>query len=190
MTPKRRSFSKNEINRLIAKAVAGGALELAPINEVVEIILSEAIDKAVSFNDLCNALSGTSRASVKMAVHLQVKQGVLRRVHGNIHLSESLALLVDAIDGNQHLRGVLVYGDVAAMRARHFRAAQSKIAWHEHFFAADCVDEVHGRFDAIEDDSGVITVLNVGTGITRRYKTRAVALDVAKKAAENWRKSD
>ncbi len=60
------------------------------------------------------------------------------------------------------------------------------IAWHEHVCAAECRDEIHGRFDAVEDETGKIFVLNMGTGAIRRCLTRDEALTVAKAAAEAW----
>lgn len=60
---------------------------------------------------------------------------------------------------------------------------------HEHFFSPLCRDEVHGRFDAIEDASGCY-VLDVGAQkVVRRCHTRAGAVRSAQAAAKRWRPS-
>ena len=63
--------------------------------------------------------------------------------------------------------------------------------WHEHIFSpyADIeADDGQGRFDAMEDDTGALFVLDVGLGrILTRCETRGEALKVARAAADVWR---
>lgn len=62
-----------------------------------------------------------------------------------------------------------------------------KFAWHRHIFSPRCRDEVHGRFDALDDDHG-IRVLNVGTRRTAAYaRTRDEAVEIAEALAAEWR---
>ena len=59
--------------------------------------------------------------------------------------------------------------------------------WHQHAFSPLCTDEVHGRFDAIEDTRG-IWVLNVGTmKIVASASSRKEAIEIAEALAAEWR---
>ena len=60
--------------------------------------------------------------------------------------------------------------------------------WHEHFFSPHCTDEVHGRFDAVEDEDGTIYVLDVGSWTRVQVcASEAEACAEAKRMAEEWR---
>ena len=59
--------------------------------------------------------------------------------------------------------------------------------WHHHVFSPRCKDEVHGRFDAM-DDAGGIYVLDVGRWRPVAYaRTRAEAVEIAEALAAEWR---
>lgn len=68
------------------------------------------------------------------------------------------------------------------------------VVWHEHIFSplTDLEgDGVEGRFDAIEETNGKISVLDVGSDmILCEYSTRREAIDAARVAAKLWRPSN
>ena len=62
-----------------------------------------------------------------------------------------------------------------------------KFAWHRHIFSPRCIDEIHGRFDVLDDDRGP-RVFNVGTRRIAAYaRTREEAIEIAEALAAEWR---
>lgn len=58
---------------------------------------------------------------------------------------------------------------------------------NDHVFAAQCVDEVHGRFDVLPDTKGTFRVLDVGRDkIVERHLTETRAYATAKELATAW----
>lgn len=72
----------------------------------------------------------------------------------------------------------------------HSQECESNIIWHHHVFAKRCTNEIHGRFDAIEDSDGKIYVLNVGTKkrAFNEFKSREEAIHYAELAAHIYDK--
>lgn len=71
------------------------------------------------------------------------------------------------------------------------RGTGGHAVWHEHIFSPfadpEAEDDSIGRFDAVEDDSGAVYVLDVGADtIVARCATREQALAVARLAAKAW----
>jgi hypothetical protein len=67
-----------------------------------------------------------------------------------------------------------------------FKRHPTRALWHAHVFAGGCRDEVHRRFDAVEDASGIY-VLDVGEKqIVRQCRSRSGAVRSAMAAAKRW----
>jgi hypothetical protein len=81
-------------------------------------------------------------------------------------------------------------GAMAEIDPKYTRSGGGRAVWHEHHFspAADPeADDTAGRFDAVEDDSGAIYVLDVGANqVVARCATREEAVAVARSAAKVW----
>ena len=75
---------------------------------------------------------------------------------------------------------------------------RSEVFWRVRFYSPNSLDEKHGCFEAVEDDSDNIHVWDVGERLlvrhankdgrlTNRYETRREAAEAASQAAKTWK---
>lgn len=132
---------------------------------------------AVPVADVKAAFPARQRSAVVGALALLKIHGDIGRApSGRVRVIGGLAKLLGALAKSPHASEVTVETWESQVKR--------EAVWHEHHSSLACTDEVHGRFDAIEDATGAIYVLDVGANVViRPCVTREEATTAAKEAA-------